>query len=83
MPYMRTTQLALIMTSLMTIGTVMAQNEPSGDLQEMPSENGARQEHRSDRAEQRSQRRDNRAEHRGRAQGRVQRMSARTQRSRR
>ena len=51
MPYMRTTQLALIMTSLMTIGTVMAQNEPSGDLQEMPSENGARQEHRSDRAD--------------------------------
>jgi len=101
MTYMRTTQLALIMASLMTIGTVLAQNEHSGDLQEIPSENGTIQEHRSDRAEQRSQRRDNRAEyrgdraeqrsqrrdnraeHRGRAQGRVQRMSARTQRSKR
>jgi len=83
MPYMRTTQLSLIMASKMTIGTVMAQNKPSGDIQEIPSENRAMQEHRGDRAEQRSQRRDNRAEHRGQAQGRVQRISARTPRSRR
>jgi len=83
MPYIRTTQMALIMASLMAIGTVMAQNEPSGDLQEMLYENGAVKEHKGDRAEQRSQRRDNRAEHGGRAQGRVQRISARTQRSRR
>ena len=83
---MRTIQLALIIASLMVIGTAMAQNEPSDGLQEMPSENGAMQgrrdnraEHRSNYAEQRSQRRDNRVEHRGRAQT----ISARTPRSRR
>ena len=68
MQYMRTIQLALIIVSLMVIGTVMAQNEPSDGLQEMPSENGAMQG-----------RRDNRVEHRGRAQV----ISARTTRSRR
>ncbi len=69
MPYMRTIQLTLIVASLMTIGTVMAQNESSGDLQGMSSEKGTMQEHRNDQAEQkvqrREQRRDNRAERTG------------------
>ena len=51
MQYMRTIQLVLIIVSLMVIGTVMAQNEPSDGLQEMPSENGAMQGRRDNRAE--------------------------------
>ena len=75
---MRTIQLALIVASLMTIGTVMAQNESSGDLQGISSEKGTMQERRNDQAEQRSQRReqrrDNRAERKGdRAEQRGQR----------
>ena len=62
MLHIRTTQLALIMTSLMTIGTVMAQNDPSGNLQGMPSKDRITQEHRDNRAERRDQFRSNRAE---------------------
>ena len=82
MPYMRTIQLALIVASLMTIGTVMAQNESSGDLQGISSEKGTMQERRNDQAEQRAQRReqrrDNRAERTGdRAEQRAQRREQR------
>ncbi len=89
MPNIRTTQMALVIASLMTVGTATAQNNPSGNLQGTPSKNGTIQEHRDNRSEHRDQRRDNRAECRGdnrnhRAQLQAQRGSAgRTQRARR
>lgn len=94
MPYKnRITQLALIVASLMTIGTATAQNKSSDVLQDTYFKQGELQDRRGDWAEQRGQRRENRAERRDqrrdnraeRKQGRATRMSGggRTSRSRR
>ncbi len=64
MPNIRTTQMVLIIVSLMTVGTATAQNNSSGNLQGTPSKNGTIQEQRDNRAERRDQFRDNRSEHR-------------------
>ena len=46
----------------MAIGTAMAQNDSSGNLQGIASKDGVVQEHRDNRAERRDQNRNNRAQ---------------------
>ena len=65
MPYKNgITQLALIVASLMTIGTATAQNKSSDVLRDTYFKQGELQDRRSDRAEERDQRKENRAERR-------------------